>query len=72
MLHLDERTMSYVIQARQESLAETMAASQRRSWLLTRFGSVLVALGEKLLRDCPTPEEIMAAHRRSRPRPGLT
>jgi hypothetical protein len=72
MLHLDERTMGYVIQARQESLAETMAASQQRSWLVTRIGRMLITLGEKLRDDCPTPEEIMAAHRRARPRPRLT
>jgi hypothetical protein len=72
MLHLDERTMGYVIQARQDSLAETIAASHRRNWLVTRFGVMLVTLGEKLRNDCPKPEEIIAMHRRSRPHPGLT
>jgi hypothetical protein len=71
-LHLDDRTMDYVIRARQESLAETMAASHRRSWLVTQLGRMMVSLGEKLRNDCPTPEEIMAVHRRSRPRPSLT
>jgi hypothetical protein len=72
MLHLDERTMGYVIQGRQELLAETMAASQQRSMLVSRLGAMLVYIGEKL-RGCPTAEEIMALHRRtSRPRPGLT
>ena len=72
MLHLDERTMRYVIEGRHELLAESMAASQQRSPLVSRLGAMLVVLGEKL-RGCPTPEEIMALHRRSsRPRPGLT
>lgn len=72
MLHLDDRTMGYVIQARHESLAETMAASRRHSRLMGILGSMLVSLGERLRNDCPTPEEIMAMHRRARPRPGLT
>lgn len=68
MLQINEIAMGSVVQARQEGLAASMAASRRRSAFGSRIGMALIRLGESLQQECQSAAANVVAQQR----PGLS
>lgn len=51
MMHMDLNTTNAIVTARQETVQQMMASSRRPSDVISRVGSLLVRLGERLQRD---------------------
>lgn len=72
MQYYHEEMMKQLIEDRHESILAVMAASQRRSVMLSRFGLMLIRIGETLRQDAPAARRAMELDRPTRSRPGLT
>lgn len=71
MQYFHEEMMKRLIEDRQASVIAVMAQSKRRSVIMSRFGLMLIRLGEKLRQDAPPSGRVLSVERSSRSRPGL-
>jgi len=66
MLQINEMAMCTVVQARQQRLADSMEASQRRSAIAARLGVALIRMGEALQQGRPSSTDLVGVDVRPR------